>query len=430
MRRARAIVLLSSCVGLVLGCAHTSKGGASKDPTASCVTMKLAEQLRTIGDHAQKKEWDAALAALDKIAAKKNVSPCERAVLWNMRAGLHFALNKTDEVIKDLEQGVALNALHEDEQLDAEYNLGQAYFTMERFSESADTFGKWAQRANNVDPSKDYVVASAYSQAKRFAEALPYATKAVDGSKEPKEPWLQLLLSLHYELKQDSEVAAVLQKLIAAFPKKEYWLQLCATYQALGQDAKALATLDEAYTKGLLDEERDLVNLARLYQQQGAPLKAAALLDKHMASGTIKKSPELLELLATCWIKGKDPDHARAVLQKGGADVGTGELYLALGRLEAQRGHWAEARDAASTALQRGGLANPGDAHLLLGIAHHKTKRKDVALASLGEAKKSPASAPCAEEWIKAIKGGAAAEPTCGMTASAPRAGRAAAAHH
>jgi tetratricopeptide (TPR) repeat protein len=324
---------------------------------------------------------------------------------------------------------VALNALHEQDQLDAEFNLAQAYFTMERFSESADAFGKWAQRAKDVEPSKYYVVASAYSQAKRFNEALPYAQKAVDGSKEIKEPWLQLLLSLRYELKQDKEVALVLEKLVANFPKKEYWLQLCATYQALGQNDKALATLEKANDKGVLDEERDLVNLARLYAQQGAPLKAAALLEKQMASGKIKKSPELVDFLASCWVQGKDAEHARAVLAKGGPDAGTGDLYLALGRLEAERGRWAEARDAASTSLQRGGLLNPGDAHLLLGIAHYKTKRKDVALASLGEAKKHNASAPCAEEWLKAIKGGKA-DPSCGLTASPSRAGGAAAAHH
>ena len=57
-------------------------------------------------------------------------------------------------------------------------------------------------------------------------------------------------------------------------------------------------------------------------------------------------------------------------------------------------------------AIAHGGLSSPGSAHLLLGVAHYNTKRKDAALASLGEAKRYPDSAGCADQWIKLVKSG------------------------
>ncbi len=411
----RQLVCLGLTAACLLGCAHSGKGSDSEKPQYT-ITLKVAEQLKKVGELAQDKKWAEALAALDRIAEHKYLNPYERAMLWSARAGIHFAMNKTDEVVKDMEQAVAPHAMPEAQQLDAEFNLAEAYFTAERFSESADAFAKWEKRAKSPTPDNYYLIASAFAQAHRFAEGLPYAKKAVAGMKEPKEPWLQLLLSLHYELKQDPQVAAVLERLVASFPKKEYWLQLSATYEAMGKEDKALATLETANGKGLLTEEKDLVNLARMYLRAGAALKGAALLDKQMSAGKVSKSPENLDLLATCWVAGKDVEHAEAVLARAGDGVGSGNLYQEIGRLELVRGKWTKARDALSKAFQLGGLKAAGEAHLLLGIAHYKTKRKDAALASLGEAKKDKASAQCADEWIKAVKSShSAVSPACSL---------------
>jgi hypothetical protein len=395
---------LTATLGLV-GCAsNTAETKGAERPTYS-LSMKFGEMMKKVGEEAQDKHWNEALAELDRVAAHKHLNPYERAAICAARAGIHMQLNKTDEGVKDLEQAVALDAMPEEQQLDAMYNLAQLYFTLDRFSEAADTFGKWAQRAKNPAPEKYYLTASAYAQAHRFAEALPFAKKAVAGMKEPKEPWLQLLLSLHYELHQEAELAGVLERLIQSFPKKEYWLQLAAAYQDAGQNDKAVAALETAYSKGLLTEEKDLVNLARLYLRQPAPLKGAALLEKQMQAGKVSKTPQNFELLATCWVMGEDAEHAEAALKQAGDGV-SGQVYIELARIDVEHGAWIKARDALSSALQKGGLASAGEAHLLLGVVHYNTKRKDAALASLGEAKKHPETAKCAEEWIQLVKSG------------------------
>jgi tetratricopeptide (TPR) repeat protein len=316
-----------------------------------------------------------------------------------------------------MQKAVAFDAMPEAEQLEAEYNLAQGYFMLERFNDSADTFGKWAVHAKEITPEQSFVVGSAYAQARRFSEALPFAQKAVDGAPQPNESWMKLLVSLHYELNHDADVAKVLERITQSFPKPEYYLQLAAAYQALGNTQKAVATLETARAKGALTEEKNLVNLARLYRQAGAPDKGAQLLEQQFSAGKIKKTPENLELLAACWISAKDADRGEAAVKAAGEGA-SGEAWMALARLNGEKGDWAKVREDTALAISHGGLSSPGSAHLLLGVAHYNTKRKDAALASLGEAKRYPDSAPCADQWIKLVKSGKGSAPSCGLAAS------------
>jgi tetratricopeptide (TPR) repeat protein len=284
----------------------------------------------------------------------------------------------------------------------------------ERFSDAADSFGKWAAEAEEQKPEQQFLIASAYAQAKRFGEAAPYAKKAIEGNPDAPENWYALLASLDYELKQNAELAEVLTTLTKKYPKKEHYLQLSQTYSDMGEKQKALQALETADSKGMLSEEPEFTGLALLYCQTGNAKKGSAVLEKQMKAGKVERSGETLSVLARCYISGKDAAKALATLDAAGDEIGSGQPYLELARLEAEQGNWDKARDAAARSVVKGGLLTPGEGHLVLGIAHYNTKRKDAALISLNEAKKNPAVASCAEEWIRAVKAGKPG-PTCGQ---------------
>lgn len=426
MTRARfACIALSFALFAAAGCASGAKSDGEGKPQYA-MTMKTAKRLQKVREYVDQKNYEAALEELDDIAGGAYLNPYERAKLFEARAGLHFATNEGAEVVKDLEQALSLESLPKQERLDATYNLAQAYFMLERFSESADAFARWAEESESPEPKQYYLIASAFSQAKRFDEALPYMKKAIDATSNPPEPWFQLLASLHYELEQNAELAAVLQRLADAYPKKEHLLQLSATHAALGQDDKALAALETLHAKGLLTEEKEVVSLARLQLKQRAPKKAAAVLDEHMKKGTVAKTPHNLVLLAQCFVAAGDTERATKALDAAGDSVADGEIWYGLAQVEAANGQWEKARDAVASAIRKGGLRAPGDAHLLLGVAHYHTKRKDAAIASLTAAKRHGAqTAQCADAWIKAIKSGKqAAKVECATSAAGAKAAR------
>jgi hypothetical protein len=122
-----------------------------------------------------------------------------------------------------------------------------------------------------------------------------------------------------------------------------------------------------------------------------------------MDQGKVAKSPENLHLLAACYIAAEDAEHAEQVLSSVG-DQAPGELHFEIALLYAGREEWAKARDALAAAISKGGLSAPGQAQLLLGVAHYNTKRNDAALASLTAAKRHRDVAACADQWIKVVK--------------------------
>jgi tetratricopeptide (TPR) repeat protein len=415
-----ALVSISLCVS----CAGRGGQGQGADRPTYSITMKVAEDLGEVRKHTQKKDWEGALAKLDKTAERSNLNPLEQATICAARAGVYLgksgglpAGDDLANIITNLEKAVAFDAMPMKDQLATEYNLGQTYFMAERFSEAADMFAKWSERAENPEAKDLFLVASAYAQVKKYDRALPFAKRAVEQAEKPEEPWLQLLVSVHFELKQEKEVAATLEKLAQAFPKKEHYLQLSATYSEIGDDAKALAALETVQSKGWMSEEREFLGLADLYSKTGSAAKGAAVIEAGMKNGKVTKGAPAFERLAACYLMGDDTDKAAAALAQAGDEASNGKLYFELGRAEIGRSRWEKAREALSQAIQRGGLDSAGEAQLLLGVAHFHAKSKAAALASLGEAKKHPQTQKCAEQWIAAVKAGKAGPASCGKAA-------------
>ncbi len=397
-------VLVVALLGLgAPACVKNTNADGSEERIQYTLTKKAFMHLQRVNEHAEKKEWAEALEELDQMAERKFLNPYERASMWGARAMVLAAKGDLDKIPHALEQALALNAFPDEERLTVEHQLAQAYFVNEKFTKAGDMFAKWLKEAKNPDSSVYYVAASSYAQAKKFKAALPFAKKAVEKMKKTEESWLSLLMSIHYELKQNEEVAAVLKRLIKDFPKKQYWLHLSQTYQTMEQSPKALAVMELAYSKEMLDDEKDFLNLARLQIQQGVPLKAAAVLEAHIADGTIEKKPETLELLATAWLMAENRERAEATLKQAANAASSGELYMRLAQFHVERHEWAKAREAIAEGLKQK-LEDPGQAHLLLGIVNYNQKRMDAAMSALNEAKKHEKTAKAAKEWIALVR--------------------------
>jgi tetratricopeptide (TPR) repeat protein len=404
-----ALLGLFLATSVLLGCGAKSGKSDTERPTYS-ISAKVAKKLGEVREHADKKDWEGALAELARMQESDYLNPYEKAAIFAARSGVYMAQEKPAEATTELEQAVALDAMPMEAQQDSTYNLGQLYFMQERFSEAADTFAKWEEREENPKPEQLYVIASSFAQAKRFKEALPRAEKAIAGSPKPSEEMLRFMVSVYYELDRQQDVAKTLEKLTELYPKnKEWWLQLSATYDDLKQHDRAFEALKGAYDKGLLTEEKEILALAQTYVSSGKPAEGAALIEKHMKDGKVSKGEASLSMLAQSWVAAKETDKAHAALDNAGDALTTGEPYVALAWLEIDRDKWAQARDALASAFAKGGLKSPGVAHLMLGVAHYKTKRKDAAVASLGEAKKHADSKGCAEVWLQTVRSGKAA---------------------
>ena len=337
---------------------------------------------------------------MNEMSQRKRLNPHEQALMWQTYAYIQSSQQKYKQATESFEKCLALDALPEAAALNTQYNLGQLYMSIERYDAAVKTLEDWLSKVENPAGSAYYLLAMAHVQNEDLARALPYARKAVARAKEPVESWLQLLLSLEFELKHYREVADVLEVLVTHFPSKTYYLQLSAIYNELGREKRSLAVLELAYVQGLLDRESELLNLAQLYLFHDVPYRAAQVLEKGLEEKRIDDEADNWELLGNAWLQAREYDRVIAPLGRAAELSEDGDIYLRLAQVHMERDEFSEALAALEKAFAKGGLKEPGKAYLLLGITHAGAKRYASARKAFDEAQKYEKSRKEARQWI------------------------------
>jgi tetratricopeptide (TPR) repeat protein len=159
-----------------------------------------------------------------------------------------------------------------------------------------------------------------------------------------------------------------------------------------------------AYLQGLLTEDKELRRLARSYLYHDLPYPAAQVLEKGIAEGAIEADAESFELLANSWIAAREYDRSLPPLQKAADLSEDGNLFVRLGQVHLQREEWGRAAEQLQEAIEKGGLKNPGNAQLLLGIAYYNDRRVGQARSSFVRAREHESTRAKAESWITHIE--------------------------
>jgi len=403
------LIPLASCLGPPVAAARGQKEVRKKpkphtrriESTGAWAFKRLARAQKALGDG----DTAAAMVALDEMKARvERLSAHEQAMMWQTYAYAYSTQEKYEQATQAFEKCLALNALPEQAVINAHYNLAQLYMVEENFPKAIEHFEIWFKAAENPSADAHYMMAAAYTQAGRPKSALPHAKSAVAGSPVPKEAWLELLLSLYFQLDQHREAVGVLRKLIASYPKKPYWMQLAATYTELDDKKKALATMELAEEQGYLTSENEVRNLVQLYLNNGIPYRAAQTIEKAMEDGRLPRTSKNEELLANTLLNARERERAIEPLEKAAALSDDGNLYVRLGQVHMAEERWGAARIALRKALQKGDVRHAGNVYLMIGIANASESRWPEAKKAFRAAQKYSKSAKSASQWLDHIE--------------------------
>ena len=350
-----------------------------------------------------KGKYSKALAEMESMKRKRRLNDHERALMWQTIGFIYSSQEKFGTAIKSFEKCLSMDALPEGAMLDTQYNLGQLYMANRQYRKASQVLLDWIGKVSKPAPDAKYILALSLTQTKQWHQALKWAKAAVASVKKPQEGWLQLLMSIHLELKQLPEVAKVLQRVIKLYPKKNYWMQLSAVYGELKQSAKALAVLELAYKQGMLKKESELKNLASLYMHEGVPYKAAQVLSKAMASGVIKKTERNLTILGEAWLRSREFDKAVGPLTQAARLSKNGNLYIRVAHIQLEKEQWKKAISSLDSALKKGGLSDAGNAYLLLGIANMRLGKFSASKKAFNKAMGFSNTRHSAEGWMKSL---------------------------
>jgi tetratricopeptide (TPR) repeat protein len=369
------------------------------------VEPRTAKRFREVRELLDAQRYADAEARLGRLRLDK-LSPHELAQAQRLYGYVLYGQERNDGAIERLRQALAdPEALQARDRADVLFQIAQIQGVERRWQDVIATLETWFATVERPNSVGYFLMALSNYQLQNLDAALLPAKKAVQIADVPQQGWLQLLLAIHLTQQDYAAAKPVLERMIALYPNsgKDYWLQLSALHGVTGDEAAALGVLEVAHRKGLLTDDRDLRRLLQMMLARGIPHRAARLFDDGMEDGRFEGDAEALELQSIGWILAREPEKALAPLARAAELAPKGDLYVRLAQLHLLQEEWDKAADVLHKALDKGGLADPGTAQLMLGIACYNEHQLHEARSWFAQAQRSGATRQQAATWLEHV---------------------------
>lgn len=372
------------------------------------ISAKTYEKFAKAQELTEADDFNGALAILDQIKGQKNLRPAEAIQLYNFYGVVYFSMERYRDSIKAFQTMLQQEDVEPRQRTETLYTLAQLHFTIEDWQGAIKIMDEWLKTVANPPPDPLILLASAYYQLERYKDMIPPIERAMkiarERNTEIKESWWLLLRVAYYEQGNLQKVTEILEILVVNWPKKEYWTMLSGMYGELNKEKRQLGAYESAYDQGLLDKSSELVTLAQLLMQAEAGYKAARVLEKGFEAGIVEKNEQNYRLLSQAWQMAAEFEKAIPPLKAAASSSGDGELDARLANSYLNLNRYEECVDAASRALNRGGLRRPAIAHELKGMCLFELEKYEDAKQSFRQAAKSKNVEKRARNWISFIE--------------------------
>jgi tetratricopeptide (TPR) repeat protein len=377
---------------------------AEGKPTNSA---KLAKPLKEAHDDLNAKKYADAIAKLREAEGTAGKTPYDQHLINDM---LGFAYARTQnyaEAAKAWEAEVDDGITPQSEVPTRVRQLAEANYQIKNYDKAIE-FGNRAIKGGFADEELRTLVGQAYYLKGDWKGTLHFEEGLVDdkikNGQTPKNESLQLVLSACIKLSDSACETRSLEKIVAYYPKPEYWSQLLYTMrqQTSGNEANLLQTYRLMSEVDVLKSPDDYSEMAQLALEQGSPGEAQRILEKGIAKGVFTeprakaKNQRLLEsakkAAATDQASLQRIEKEADAAPTGAKNVGLGLAYLGYGQYD-------KAAEAISKGIAKGGLRNESEARLLLGIAQLKAGHKEDATKSFHAVKGDPSLERLANLW-------------------------------
>ena len=369
----------------------------------------IGRPLQAARDLIKAKKYSEALSKLREADAVPNRNANENFLLEQMRASAALSAGDNGQAIKAIQALHNSGRLPESQQAQYAASLASLYYREKDYKDAA----QWASRALKSNPSdgamrslqiQSYYLAGDLAGASR--EALEDVQAAEKAGRTPPEDRLQLLANIASKTGDRAAYVAGIERLVAYYPKKEYWVDLLRRLEAKPGFSNRL-TLDlyrlRAATK-TLDSPNEVVEMAQLALQQKQAGEAKKLLDDAFASGLLGKGTEAerqKRLLALASERVADAPNqlkqaeAEALAAAEGSDlVNVGFAYSGLGQHE-------KGIALMQQGIAKGKLKRADEANLHLGIAYLRAGQKAKAQQAFKSVGGIDGTADLARLWMR-----------------------------
>ena len=352
-------------------------------------------------------DYGGASRELDRVRGIADLNSYERGQILYFTGLIEYQRDNVPGAIRAFEQVVALPELPEGFRTDTMWALVQLAMSGEQYRKVIEYGNQWLGMVENPTGDPFFLLAVAHYQLDEHRATVEMMDRAIgiverDGA-FAREDWYGLLRAALHELNDLQRLRAVLERMVARWPKKEYWVHLSAVYGELDEEARQIAALETVYEAGWMDRENEVLQLAQLYMLSGGAYKGARLIEKGMESGLVQRNERNYRTLAQAWMQAQDDRRSIGPLREAAERAGDGQLYVQLAQSHLNLYQYNECVQAARTALGRGGLSRPDTAQLVLGTCLLELERYDQAREAFRAARADSRSRVVADRWIEFI---------------------------
>jgi len=376
----------------------------------ACAPKKFTKKIEKAMGAAEKafneKQWDAVLASV----AEAEAVPVEKTVFdkyWfgEFRGRAYINQKKYAEAATELEANLNSPCMEEAEKPVRQKTVLQLAFQTKNYPKVIELGNQMI--ATNPDPEigvyvgNAYYIANDYENTRRVMKDVVAKQEAT--SKPPEEVTYRILQGSCVKLKDNPCIVELFEKLVAHYPKPEYWQDLMGLLMAQTKNNNQLLNLWRlADNVNVLSDPSEFLEMAQLAIGQGLPGEAQAILDKGFQKGAFaaKQKDQATQLLneakqAVTLDKStlEKQDVAARAKPTGDNDVKLGAAYLSYNELP-------KAIEALQRGIGKGGVKNPDDAAMLLGIAHLRSGNKPEAANAFNAVKNDPTMTRIAKLWL------------------------------
>ncbi|PTT48550.1 hypothetical protein [Aeromonas sp. HMWF014] len=265
----------------------------------ACLAMEVSphfsRQLEPVMKLYQSGQWQQAQS---KASGLKPNSDAERAWLAQLQASLAANLQQTAQASRYVEQALAYKEWPEQQQLQLLRLRGDIQAQQSNWSGAIASYK--AALALQQDDALHLRLAGLYYHNKQYGDAASQSEQLL------KQGWHKqaaiIRLSALTAQQRYGVAADQAAELIRHEPtESKWWQQAVSLNLSAKRGDQALALLQTAIDRKLMDDASARNQLIRLYAWQGLPYRGARLLEATMAKGQMKQSAENRQLLAQLW---------------------------------------------------------------------------------------------------------------------------------
>jgi tetratricopeptide (TPR) repeat protein len=377
---------------------------------AEAVRPEVGKPLQAARDLIKAKKYGEALAKLHEAEAVPKRTAYESFLIEQMRASAAVAAGNNEEAIKALQALISSGRLPEAEQGRYAASLAGIYYRIRDYKSAAN----WAQRALKANPgdgaSRTLMIQSLYLAGDLAAagrEALADVQAAERAGQTPPEDKLQLLANIAGRNGGDKAAYyAALERLVTHYPKREYWADLLRRIESKPGFSSRLSL--EVYrlraaTK-TLDSAADYMEYGQLALQQRQAAEAKKVLDEGFANGKLGKGDDAerqKRLLALATQRAASAAEDLAAAEVEAKDDKSGDPLVRIGLAYTGLGQHDKGIALIQAGIKKGGLRQPQDANLHLGIAQIRAGQKQKAAQTLKAVGGTDGTADLARLWLR-----------------------------